>query len=980
MNKTFKKALAAFLAVLMVAFSVPFTALAADPVDTGAKIHVYAVPYDGKGAFLGLNNQASDNGEVKFYDLKNMSVAEVKEDAAYSRDKDTAMFALVFSVEGTNIDRFSWIADYDGTAIKPAYWRTNAAINKDDDGSQYAPKASENLYVDGMLDVMGTTSKFEEDGIAKSAMYLSVVDSAHDCAATTDLVDENNTGNVIGSIQGELCAVLGFELLKDCDLTQVIKTRMTSDVTLVDIGGKVDAVYGGVDWRSGNPTTGYFSIPELGLAPSGDPTPSKDTYTYTFADGSQQTVEVDAGAAPTAPDNTAAVTAHVADTETHKTTTYAWTADGDKAFKEVGTDTTVDCTFTETTAAVTPVHTKDTLTDGKTAVETCTACGFAKGGEVITAAHSYVKTEVAATCTVKAHDHYECACGAAYDDNFTGELAAHDWKATGNTRGDATCVTPGEVEFACSVCNETKWESGAYGAHQLTAHAEVPADCVTAGTEAYWTCDVCNKMFSDAEAATEITEVQAIPALNHSFTNYVNNNDATCQKNATETAKCDRCDVTDTREIANSTVAHQFTVAGETTPGTCVDKAQTVMSCAFGCGQTEIAYGDVDPANHKSVEVKADTAVAPTRETDGKEADKVCTACGVKVEEGAVIPALGVNITVQSSSLGTAAINGEDIANATKNVKYASAYTLTATPAENAEFVGWMVGNKIVSADATYTTNAYADMTYTPVFASTDSADFTVTFVDSYGNVVTTIASSELAALAELPEAPAFAGLTFTGWDMTLDEVKALTASATVTAKYDNDTATQYTVTATGCTITVDGVDYTDTASVTYNTLVTVKAENATAWTVNGSATPAAYGAEYSFYCGSDITVAPVTDAVTATPAVKAVSMEKTATHKVTFLATRSIPEGFTLVESGFVYGKGMAAEDLVLENVGKVAGSANGTVKQIVCNNKAADGQFSLSYGVKAMDASASAAAYVIYRQGNQSVVIYADAMIYNY
>ena len=37
-----------------------------------------------------------------------------------------------------------------------------------------------------------------------------------------------------------------------------------------------------------------------------------------------------------------------------------------------------------------------------------------------------------------------------------------------------------------------------------------------------------------------------LPALGHSFTNYVSNNDQTCTSPATSTAKCDRCDETDT--------------------------------------------------------------------------------------------------------------------------------------------------------------------------------------------------------------------------------------------------------------------------------------------------------------------------------------------------------------------------------------------------------------------------------------------------
>ena len=54
--------------------------------------------------------------------------------------------------------------------------------------------------------------------------------------------------------------------------------------------------------------------------------------------------------------------------------------------------------------------------------------------------------------------------------------------------------------------------------HQLTAVAEVPATCETAGTSAHWKCDVCGKLFSDAEGNTEITlEKLAIPATGHAY-------------------------------------------------------------------------------------------------------------------------------------------------------------------------------------------------------------------------------------------------------------------------------------------------------------------------------------------------------------------------------------------------------------------------------------------------------------------------------
>ena len=54
--------------------------------------------------------------------------------------------------------------------------------------------------------------------------------------------------------------------------------------------------------------------------------------------------------------------------------------------------------------------------------------------------------------------------------------------------------------------------------HTLTAVAEVPATCETAGTSAHWKCEVCGKLFSDAEGNTEITlEKLTIPATGHAY-------------------------------------------------------------------------------------------------------------------------------------------------------------------------------------------------------------------------------------------------------------------------------------------------------------------------------------------------------------------------------------------------------------------------------------------------------------------------------
>ena len=48
------------------------------------------------------------------------------------------------------------------------------------------------------------------------------------------------------------------------------------------------------------------------------------------------------------------------------------------------------------------------------------------------------------------------------------------------------------------------------------------------------------------------------PALGHSFTNYVSDGNATCETDGTKTAKCDRCDETDTVIDAGSVIGHAY--------------------------------------------------------------------------------------------------------------------------------------------------------------------------------------------------------------------------------------------------------------------------------------------------------------------------------------------------------------------------------------------------------------------------------------
>lgn len=573
-------------------------------------------------------------------------------------------------------------------------------------------------------------------------------------------------------------------------------------------------------------------------------------------------------------------------------------------------------------------------------------------------------------------------------------------------------------------------EEGVYVPCSMSEYTgEIPGSCTQKAVTAAQKCDVCDYVTGGVEGDYD-----------YSFAghNYVKSTvPSTCTVQGYDEYVCQNCgDGTQNHSYKDNyqnTISHNFSVFVSATEGDCVTPIETTYKCSYGCETTDVQTGEVNSNIHKNVvtddaeeatcakdgktagshceacstvitpqetisketiahtynyEGEYRTVLAPTKKDDGIK-EYTCTVCKVATET-APIEALGVIITVNTSELGTATLTSTtndnvDTTNKETKVKYGDGYTLVATPGQNAKFVGWMLNGKMLTdTDGTYESVAYADTTYTAVFVEDDDIpEFTVTFMDNYGNVIDTKSGNELASLEAMPTPPQLAGYKFVEWDMQLEDVKALKTSTVVTAIYESDDELTYTVIANGCTIDVNGVQTEDAAyDVAYNSRVTVTPKSGTAasWTANGAV--AAYGESYTFYCGSNITLTYSESPVTPVPTVADVKAEKTATHVVAFLATRSVVDGYTLIESGFVYGKAMAKEDLILDNVGLVKGTDNGQVKYVACQNIANDGQFSLNYGVTAMNQNACARAYLIYRDNSTSetTVIYSDGVIYQY
>lgn len=422
-------------------------------------------------------------------------------------------------------------------------------------------------------------------------------------------------------------------------------------------------------------------------------------------------------------------------------------------------------------------------------------------------------------------------------------------------------------------------------------------------------------------------------------------------------------------------------------PATCTTDGSydEVVRCSK-CGEVITTTHKTTPAlGHKW---KATKVVAPTYESQGY-TEYVCENDPSHTKKDDYTAKLdGVKLTVNGKYSSYGSVEGFDFDKATWAGKN-STVTLKAMPIEGAVFAGWEIDGKVVSTANTLELTMYKDITVTPIFQEEQKSTITVVFLDMYNNVTAsytnmTAADFQAEMAKAIPTPAEYPGYTFAGWSQTDDAIKALDTSATITSSYKTR-GNSYTVNAQGANITVNGETKANTfADIAYDTAVTVSADNAKAWAIDG--TTVAVGSSYTFYVGSDVTITPVTDAVTDKPmtAIVSAAPATAGSYRVSFLASSYIPAGYTVIDRGFVYGKGATQDELTLEKVGTTIAATGAKVKSIsVPTNKDTVNDFGLVYGVKNKDAAATAVAYVTVKSmadDNSVTTVYSTISQFNY
>lgn len=755
--------------------------------------------------------------------------------------------------------------------------------------------------------------------------------------------------------------------------------------------------------EEGDAEVGLFEVPMKASAPE----TKSYTVNYVTEDGaSLGTEKVEEGKSPA---SVPALPTKAPDAAGHYS--YAW--DTDPTTATISADTTFTAKLTTTP------HNPQTMDsnivdatcgkDGsKTVTTSCSDCGYVISVEnnvVIPATKNHtpaaaVKENVKpATCeTAETYDSvvYCSVCGQEISrTQMTGEAAlGHKWgewkhddsTAKAESKHTRTCENDA-THTDSAACNFTSQVTQNQTADQPEITTYTCKDCGYSYTEetkpalghthnygapaadyASGQAFVEGKDYTHTATCTgEGTCSQPTKTDKCTFDNGVETKAATCTEDGVKTFTCTECGGT-------------YTVAIPATGHAWGQWSHDAATAEANATHTRVCAND---ASHK--ETKAcDFTAKVTQEATLDQAEittYTCKDCGYSYTKETAPALAGVTVTVNAVENGSVTLAGQDVtAGGSKKFAENGTYTLVATPNENCTFVGWQTGNKIVSTDATYSTVAIADVTYTPVFAES-AKPVQFTFVDMFNNV---ISSQSVASGADvkIPQAPTYTGYTFTGWSADEATIKAATSSMTVYAQYEKDAAATYTVTTDADATVAYGSNSAQgtLADVPYGTQVTVSKEGATAWAIDGKIV--AYGDSYTFYVASDVTV-KAASATTQAPVVAAVSANQVAgSYKVEFVATRAMVDGCTYLKSGFVYGKNLADADLTLANVGKKGSADNsGVVKAAYANSTEGSTQFILSYGISAQTGTASAKAFLTYRDQNGKVqTVYSDVMNHTY
>lgn len=221
------------------------------------------------------------------------------------------------------------------------------------------------------------------------------------------------------------------------------------------------------------------------------------------------------------------------------------------------------------------------------------------------------------------------ACSAAFTCSICGIVQMRPCTVT-RTVEPATCTERGSEQITASVTvgirtyRTSKWKQLAALGHDWDSGViTTPATETETGVMTY-TCTRC-----------EETKTESIPKLEHTHSYTAEVTEPTCTEQGYTTYTC-ACGYS-YRDNYTTALGHSFGAWTVTKTATCTEAGEETRTCSR-CGAVETLA--IPALGHKT---ELQNAKAASCTEPGYTGDEVCTVCGVTVNAGTVIPALGHN-------------------------------------------------------------------------------------------------------------------------------------------------------------------------------------------------------------------------------------------------------------------------------------------------------------------------------------------------
>lgn len=228
---------------------------------------------------------------------------------------------------------------------------------------------------------------------------------------------------------------------------------------------------------------------------------------------------------------------------------------------------TADATYTATYNTVSHSYDEEVASqDYLKSVATCTSpavyykscvCGYSDktsttptftSGEINSNNHNLIHHEAqAATCTEIGWAAYDTCSRCNYTTYVEIPALGHDWSEwTVDPNRMPTCTETGVKYRTCNVCSNIEEAEVEMLPHSVALAKEAAAPtCTVDGNIQYWYCCDCEKLFSDSDAKTEVTQEETvIPALDHDIASHEAKAPTPDEIGWNAYNTCSRCDYT----------------------------------------------------------------------------------------------------------------------------------------------------------------------------------------------------------------------------------------------------------------------------------------------------------------------------------------------------------------------------------------------------------------------------------------------------